>query len=165
MKALRRSVTSSASSSNSSSSPSSSSWIHLRSVLFVVASSSPAYCSSDRWVSLSSPLSLSLLFRDSALILVCLVFVSLDLGSKCCWNRIFWNLNSFIELNPVVEFSFTSFFCSDIELCTGSYGSGFWLLSFGGFGRLWASQQVVRQNGPDKEFDGITFDQIKLMEI
>ncbi|PSS32968.1 GTPase-activating protein [Actinidia chinensis var. chinensis] len=46
MKALRRSHTSSSSSSNSSSP--SSSWIHLRSVLFVVASSSPAYCSSDR---------------------------------------------------------------------------------------------------------------------
>ncbi|XP_057462097.1 rab GTPase-activating protein 22-like isoform X2 [Actinidia eriantha] len=52
MKALRRSHTSSSSSSNSSSpsssSLSSSSWIHLRSVLFIVASSSPAYCSSDR---------------------------------------------------------------------------------------------------------------------
>ncbi|XP_060212173.1 rab GTPase-activating protein 22-like isoform X2 [Lycium barbarum] len=55
MKALRRSQTSSSSNSPSpsSSSPSSSavtsssSWIHLRSVLFVVASSSPAYCSSS----------------------------------------------------------------------------------------------------------------------
>ncbi|XP_030502275.1 rab GTPase-activating protein 22-like isoform X2 [Cannabis sativa] len=51
MKALRRSHTSSSNSSpsSSSSSSSSSSWIHLRSVLFVVTSSSPAYCShSDR---------------------------------------------------------------------------------------------------------------------
>ncbi|XAR52165.1 hypothetical protein NMG60_11020090 [Bertholletia excelsa] len=53
MKALRRSHTSSSSSSNSSSpssssSSSSSSWIQLRSVLFVVAASSPASCSSDR---------------------------------------------------------------------------------------------------------------------
>ncbi|XP_062120015.1 rab GTPase-activating protein 22-like isoform X2 [Humulus lupulus] len=49
MKALRRSHTSSSNSSPSSSSSSSSSWIHLRSVLFVVTSSSPAYCShSDR---------------------------------------------------------------------------------------------------------------------
>ncbi|KAL6320430.1 hypothetical protein AAG906_007127 [Vitis piasezkii] len=52
MRALRRTHTSSSSSNSSSpssSSSSSSSWIHLRSVLFVVASSSPAYsCSPDR---------------------------------------------------------------------------------------------------------------------
>eukprot|EP00258_Populus_trichocarpa_P010294 XP_002317818.3 GTPase-activating protein gyp7 isoform X1 [Populus trichocarpa] len=52
MKTLKRSPTS-PSSSNSSSPPSSSSslssssWIHLRSILFVVNSSSPAYCSSS----------------------------------------------------------------------------------------------------------------------
>ncbi|KAK4344804.1 hypothetical protein RND71_034980 [Anisodus tanguticus] len=66
MKALRRSQTSSSSnspspspspssSSPSSSSSSSSSWIHLRSVLFVVASSSPAYCSSSDRGHLKSP--------------------------------------------------------------------------------------------------------------
>lgn len=62
MKALKRGQTSSksslpsSSSSNTSSSSPSSSWIYLRSVLYVVASSSPASCSSsstDRWVSLS----------------------------------------------------------------------------------------------------------------
>ncbi|KAF3954769.1 hypothetical protein ACB098_12G030700 [Castanea mollissima] len=56
MKALRRSHTSSSSSSsNSSPSSSSSSWIHLRSVLFVVASSSPASCSSSDRGRLKSP--------------------------------------------------------------------------------------------------------------
>ncbi|KAI5657577.1 hypothetical protein M9H77_26370 [Catharanthus roseus] len=59
MKALRRSQTSSSSNSNSnspsSSSTSSSSWIHLRSVLFVVASSSPASCSSSDRGRLKSP--------------------------------------------------------------------------------------------------------------
>ncbi|CAK9146517.1 unnamed protein product [Ilex paraguariensis] len=56
MKALRRSQTSSSSPSNSSSpSSSSSSWIHLRSVLFVVASSSPAYCASSDRGRLKSP--------------------------------------------------------------------------------------------------------------
>ncbi|KAK9292638.1 hypothetical protein L1049_020613 [Liquidambar formosana] len=60
MKALRRSHTSSSSNSSppssSSSSSSSSSWIHLRSVLFVVASSSPAYsCSSSDRSRLKSP--------------------------------------------------------------------------------------------------------------
>ncbi|KAJ7965284.1 GTPase-activating protein GYP7 [Quillaja saponaria] len=55
MKPLRRSHTSSSSSSNSSPS-STSSWIHLRSVLFVVASSSPASsCSSSDRVRLKSP--------------------------------------------------------------------------------------------------------------
>ncbi|XP_041014722.1 rab GTPase-activating protein 22-like isoform X2 [Juglans microcarpa x Juglans regia] len=57
MKALRRSHTSSSSSSpssNSNSSPSSS-WIHLRSVLFIVASSSPASCSSSDRGRLKSP--------------------------------------------------------------------------------------------------------------
>ncbi|KAF5442675.1 hypothetical protein F2P56_035307 [Juglans regia] len=57
MKALRRSQTSSSSSSpssNSNSSPSSS-WIHLRSVLFIVASSSPASCSSSDRGRLKSP--------------------------------------------------------------------------------------------------------------
>ncbi|XP_065863111.1 rab GTPase-activating protein 22-like [Euphorbia lathyris] len=50
MKALRRSQTSSSSSNSSSpssSSSSSSSWIHLRSVLLIVNSSSPASCSSS----------------------------------------------------------------------------------------------------------------------
>ncbi|XP_031392531.1 GTPase-activating protein gyp7-like isoform X4 [Punica granatum] len=47
MKALKRSHTSSSNSSSPSSSSSSSSWIHLRSVLFVVANSSPASCSSS----------------------------------------------------------------------------------------------------------------------
>ncbi|XP_024968871.1 GTPase-activating protein gyp7-like isoform X2 [Cynara cardunculus var. scolymus] len=51
MKALRRSQTS----SSSSSSNSSNSWIHLRSVLFVVASSSPASCSSSDRGRLKSP--------------------------------------------------------------------------------------------------------------
>lgn len=65
MKALKRSHTSSSSSNNnnsssssspSSSSSSSSSWVHLRSVLFVVTSSSPASCSSsDRTGRLKSP--------------------------------------------------------------------------------------------------------------
>ncbi|XP_055831308.1 rab GTPase-activating protein 22-like [Solanum dulcamara] len=65
MKALKRSQTSSSSNlpSPSSSSPSSStvaassssSWIHLRSVLFVVSSSSPAYCSSSDRAHLKSP--------------------------------------------------------------------------------------------------------------
>ncbi|XP_004240971.1 rab GTPase-activating protein 22 [Solanum lycopersicum] len=71
MKALKRSQTSSSSnspspspSSNSSSTAtatatstaaSSSSWIHLRSVLFVVASSSPAYCASSDRGHLKSP--------------------------------------------------------------------------------------------------------------
>ncbi|XP_059628977.1 rab GTPase-activating protein 22-like [Cornus florida] len=57
MRALRRSHTSSASSSTDSSSLStpSSSWIHLRSVFFVVASSSPAYCSSSDRGNLKSP--------------------------------------------------------------------------------------------------------------
>ncbi|OIT02165.1 PREDICTED: GTPase-activating protein gyp7-like [Nicotiana attenuata] len=62
MKALKRSQTSSSSNSPSpsSSSPSpsssaSSSWIHLRSVLFVVASSSPAYCSASDRGHLKSP--------------------------------------------------------------------------------------------------------------
>uniref|UniRef100_A0A5B6ZMJ1 Putative small G protein signaling modulator 2-like isoform X2 n=1 Tax=Davidia involucrata TaxID=16924 RepID=A0A5B6ZMJ1_DAVIN len=55
MRALRRSHTSSPSSSNSSSPSSSSSWIHLRSVLFIVASSSPAYCSSSDRGRLKSP--------------------------------------------------------------------------------------------------------------
>ncbi|XP_059456178.1 rab GTPase-activating protein 22-like isoform X2 [Corylus avellana] len=58
MKALRRSHTSSSSSSNSNSksnSSPSSSWIHLRSVLFVVASSSPASCSSSDRGRLKSP--------------------------------------------------------------------------------------------------------------
>ncbi|KAL3524442.1 hypothetical protein ACH5RR_017276 [Cinchona calisaya] len=57
MKALRRSQTSSSSNSNSpsSSSSSSSSWIYLRSVLFVVASSSPASCSSSDRGRLKSP--------------------------------------------------------------------------------------------------------------
>ncbi|KAI3704828.1 hypothetical protein L1987_75057 [Smallanthus sonchifolius] len=51
MKALRRSQTS----SSSDSSNSSSSWIHLRSVLFVVANSSPASCSSSDRGRLKSP--------------------------------------------------------------------------------------------------------------
>ncbi|VVA11358.1 PREDICTED: GTPase-activating [Prunus dulcis] len=58
MRALRRSHTSSPSSSNSSpssSSSSSSSWIHLRSVLLVVSSSSPAHCSSSDRTRLKSP--------------------------------------------------------------------------------------------------------------
>ncbi|GMJ14982.1 hypothetical protein like AT3G49350 [Hibiscus trionum] len=59
MKALSRSQTSSSSSSNSlssaSSSSSSSPWIHLRSVLFVVTSSSPASCSSTESGRLKSP--------------------------------------------------------------------------------------------------------------
>uniref|UniRef100_A0A5B6ZMX2 Putative small G protein signaling modulator 2-like isoform X2 n=1 Tax=Davidia involucrata TaxID=16924 RepID=A0A5B6ZMX2_DAVIN len=58
MRALRRSHTSSSASSNSSSpssSSSSSSWIHLRSVLFIVASSSPASCSSSDRGRLKSP--------------------------------------------------------------------------------------------------------------
>ncbi|KAL4353116.1 hypothetical protein GQ457_06G038460 [Hibiscus cannabinus] len=61
MKALRRSQTASSSSSNSpspspsSSSSSSSPWIHLRSVLFVVTSSSPASCSSTDSGRLKSP--------------------------------------------------------------------------------------------------------------
>ncbi|CAK9158222.1 unnamed protein product [Ilex paraguariensis] len=58
MKALRRSQTSSPSSSNPSSpssSSSSSSWIHLRSALFVIASSSPASCSSSDRGNLKSP--------------------------------------------------------------------------------------------------------------
>nr|KAJ0219971.1 hypothetical protein LSAT_V11C200100810 [Lactuca sativa] len=55
MKALRRSQTSSSSSSSSNSSNSSSSWIHLRSVLFVVASSSPASCSTSDRGRLKSP--------------------------------------------------------------------------------------------------------------
>ncbi|KAL1813691.1 hypothetical protein ACET3Z_023756 [Daucus carota] len=58
MKALRRSQTSSSSSSSSKSSASSSpsSWIHLRSVLFVVTSSSPASsCSSSDRSRLKSP--------------------------------------------------------------------------------------------------------------
>lgn len=55
MKALRRIQTTSSSSNPSSPltsprSPSSSSWIHLRSALFVVASSSPSSSSSDRSV-------------------------------------------------------------------------------------------------------------------
>ncbi|XWS61391.1 hypothetical protein CRYUN_Cryun07bG0122300 [Craigia yunnanensis] len=61
MKALRRSQTSSSSpnspspSSSLSPSSSSSSWIHLRSVLFVVTSSSPASCSSSDRGRLKSP--------------------------------------------------------------------------------------------------------------
>ncbi|XP_004502713.1 rab GTPase-activating protein 22 isoform X2 [Cicer arietinum] len=58
MNPLRRSNNSSSSSSNSSpssSSSSSSSWIHLRSVLFVVTSSSPASCSSSDRGRLKSP--------------------------------------------------------------------------------------------------------------
>ncbi|KAL3521692.1 hypothetical protein ACH5RR_019841 [Cinchona calisaya] len=59
MKALKRSQTSSSSNSNSqsssSSSSSSSSWIYLRSVLFVVASSSPASCSSSDRGRIKSP--------------------------------------------------------------------------------------------------------------
>ncbi|CAN4099525.1 unnamed protein product [Withania somnifera] len=61
MKALRRSQTSSSSNSpspSSSSPPSSSassSWVHLRSVLLVVASSSPTYCSSSDRGHLKSP--------------------------------------------------------------------------------------------------------------
>ncbi|XVF53324.1 hypothetical protein PTKIN_Ptkin05aG0090300 [Pterospermum kingtungense] len=56
MRALRRSQTSSSSpNSPSSSSSSSSSWIHLRSVLFVVTSSSPASCSSSDRSRLKSP--------------------------------------------------------------------------------------------------------------
>ncbi|XP_022763341.1 GTPase-activating protein gyp7-like isoform X2 [Durio zibethinus] len=58
MRALRRSQTSSSSPnspSSSSSSSSSSSWIHLRSVLFVVTSSSPASCSSSDRGRLKSP--------------------------------------------------------------------------------------------------------------
>ncbi|KAL8095679.1 rab GTPase-activating protein 22-like [Apium graveolens] len=56
MKALRRSQTSSSSSSSKSSSSSPSSWIHLRSVLFVVTSSSPASsCSSSDRSRLKSP--------------------------------------------------------------------------------------------------------------
>ncbi|XP_059667288.1 rab GTPase-activating protein 22-like isoform X2 [Cornus florida] len=57
MRALRRSHTSSSSSNSSSpsSSSSSSSWIHLRSVLFIVASSSPASCSSSDRGRLKSP--------------------------------------------------------------------------------------------------------------
>ncbi|XP_045815944.1 rab GTPase-activating protein 22-like isoform X2 [Trifolium pratense] len=59
MNPLRRSNNSSSSSSNSSpsssSSSSSSSWIHLRSVLFVVSSSSPASCSSSDRGRLKSP--------------------------------------------------------------------------------------------------------------
>ncbi|PHU14448.1 hypothetical protein BC332_15653 [Capsicum chinense] len=70
MKALRRSQTSSSSNSPSpspsspssttattttASASSSSSWIHLRSVLFVVAHSSPAYCSSSDRGHLKSP--------------------------------------------------------------------------------------------------------------
>lgn len=55
LRALRRSHTSTPSSSNSpSSSASSSSWIHLRSVLFVVTNSSSSPVSSDR-ISLKSP--------------------------------------------------------------------------------------------------------------
>ncbi|GMJ10911.1 hypothetical protein like AT3G49350 [Hibiscus trionum] len=59
MKSLRRSQTTSSSSSNSPSSSSSlsssSPWIHLRSVLFVVTSSSPASCSSTESARLKSP--------------------------------------------------------------------------------------------------------------
>ncbi|CAI9086965.1 OLC1v1020910C1 [Oldenlandia corymbosa var. corymbosa] len=59
MKALRRSQTSSSSNSispsSSTSSSSSSSWIYLRSVLFVVSSSSPANCSSSDRGRLKSP--------------------------------------------------------------------------------------------------------------
>ncbi|KAE8719702.1 NagB/RpiA/CoA transferase-like superfamily protein [Hibiscus syriacus] len=57
MRPLRRSQLTSSSSPNStsSSSSSSSSWIHLRSVLFVVTSSSPASCSSSDRVRLKSP--------------------------------------------------------------------------------------------------------------
>ncbi|XP_022737607.1 small G protein signaling modulator 2-like isoform X1 [Durio zibethinus] len=56
MRALRRSQSSSSSpNSPSSSSSSSSSWIHLRSVLFVVTSSSPASCSSSDRGRLKSP--------------------------------------------------------------------------------------------------------------
>ncbi|XP_031258633.1 GTPase-activating protein gyp7-like isoform X1 [Pistacia vera] len=58
MKALKRSHTTSSSSNNSSpssSSSSSSSWVHLRSVLFVVTSSSPASCSSSDRGRLKSP--------------------------------------------------------------------------------------------------------------
>ncbi|KAG5045797.1 hypothetical protein AAZX31_06G127700 [Glycine max] len=59
MNPLRRSHNSQSSSSNSSpsssSSSSSSSWIHLRSVLFVVTSSSPASCSSSDRGRLKSP--------------------------------------------------------------------------------------------------------------
>ncbi|KAL5738701.1 hypothetical protein ACOSP7_031462 [Xanthoceras sorbifolium] len=61
MRALKRSHTSSSSSNNSSppssvsSSSASSSWIHLRSVLFVVTSTSPALCSSSDRVRLKSP--------------------------------------------------------------------------------------------------------------
>ncbi|XP_039045939.1 small G protein signaling modulator 1-like [Hibiscus syriacus] len=55
MKALRRSQTASSSSSSSPSSSSSSPWIHLRSVLFVVTSSSPASCSSADSDRLKSP--------------------------------------------------------------------------------------------------------------
>ncbi|XP_010525566.1 PREDICTED: GTPase-activating protein GYP7 [Tarenaya hassleriana] len=61
MKALRRIQTTSSASnpssplSSSPSSSSSSSWIHLRSVLFVVSSSSPSYCSSSDRPHLKSP--------------------------------------------------------------------------------------------------------------
>lgn len=59
MKSLKRSQTStssnSSSPSSSSSSSSSTSWVHLRSVLFVVASSSPASCSSSDRRHLKSP--------------------------------------------------------------------------------------------------------------
>ncbi|XP_031094492.1 small G protein signaling modulator 2-like isoform X2 [Ipomoea triloba] len=59
MKSLKRSQTStssnSSSPSSSSSSSSSTSWVHLRSVLFVVASSSPASCSSSDRGHLKSP--------------------------------------------------------------------------------------------------------------
>ncbi|KAJ8769734.1 hypothetical protein K2173_005940 [Erythroxylum novogranatense] len=60
MKALKRSHTSSSSSnpsspSSSSTGSSSSSWVHLRSVLFVVNSSSPASCSSSDRSHLKSP--------------------------------------------------------------------------------------------------------------
>ncbi|KAL4281289.1 hypothetical protein GQ457_03G014740 [Hibiscus cannabinus] len=53
MRPLRRSQASS--SSPNSTSSSSSSWIHLRSILFVVSSSSPASCSSSDRVRLKSP--------------------------------------------------------------------------------------------------------------
>ncbi|GMI75589.1 hypothetical protein like AT3G49350 [Hibiscus trionum] len=57
MRPLRRIQTSSSSpnATSSSSSSSSSSWIHLRSVLFVVSSSSPASCASSDRVRLKSP--------------------------------------------------------------------------------------------------------------
>ena len=82
MKALRRSHTSSSNSSPSSSS-SSSSWIHLRSVLFVVTSSSPAYCSSsDRWVSFCSSnySSLFLLLQSYVSVIFIGFYSDLDLG-------------------------------------------------------------------------------------